>query len=544
MPQRICFFYPTRSTYAALFFVWIGVLGGIRPCAYGQNIESIRYSARTLIGRTEDGERYRLLRGAVRLMHKKMEMTCDSARFYEKRQYCIALGHVVMSDSSGVLYANRLNYDGLSRQAELRGEVRYEGPLGVLQTQSLDYDLKERRASFFGGGTMQDSTETLTSQRGTYERNGKIGHFTGDVLATSPSYDLRCDTLHRDSQLRLLRLGGHTQLRLEDSVEVESLAGGFFYSAEKRFLFYHARASQKGRTMYGDTLVIDDDEKQSLHSQGHAWLSLGDSLSFWGTQSLLTAEHLYVYGQALTQRILPKDTFYLAADTLVIHMQEKKESLSQDSVKEDSASNTTLELLDWRAWGDSRFVKNKVLAYADTLRYEQADSVLHFKGELPLLWFDDIQASADSIQALLPQLQLQKIYLSGNAFSVMQDSLGLFNQLSSHDMRFFFQEDTLAYIDVLANTQSIYHLLEGDSALMGMNHVLSGEARLYFVSQKLDQVRFLFGPTGTFYPPSEITATNNRLDGFLWHPEKRPSHKRLQEKTTENKGYWQGLGFR
>ena len=66
------------------------------------------------------------------------------------------------------MYGQYLHYDGRTKLARLRKDVKLENKTTTVFTDSLDYDRVADIAYYFEGGTVTDAQNTLTSDYGQF----------------------------------------------------------------------------------------------------------------------------------------------------------------------------------------------------------------------------------------------------------------------------------------------------------------------------------------------------------------------------------------
>ena len=481
--------------------------GGFPTDLLGQKIEKIRYRANTLVSVLRNGVRQQFLQGAVRFKHENANMYCDSALFFQKEQYLDAFGNIKLVDEGRRLYGRILAYDGKKRYARFRGDVRYVPQKGTLRTDSLDYDMGNEQAFFWGGAVLRDSAKTLTSRRGRYQISEKFWHVKDSVKVFHPDYTLYCDSLKGSETLGKSWIQGATKLWMGDTAQLHAHKGGVTMEEEDKIVFYEALMQTPTYHIWGDTLVFD--QANSVHTaQGRVMIAIEDSLTLFGKKAVYEPEkdEIWMYGDAVVRKVLVDDTLYLRSDTL--HMKQ------DGDVKNFTASPQV------RMYGQD------ILALCDSVHYGDADSVIHMRRDI-ILWRENVQITANEADILFKEGHIVRIDLSGVPYVVEQDTLNFFNQATGRNMHLHFTQDTLRHIDIEGNSENIYHLLEGDTALVGMNRIVSGNAKLLFGKKKLQNALFKVNPKGTFFPPKDILPTNNRLKGFSWKPESKPDRANM-----------------
>ena len=318
-----------------------------------------------------------------------------------------------------------------------------------------------------------------------------------------------CDTLYYDMARSFAEMAGATQLLLSDTAQVYAQGGGIAENEVQQFTFYESVLETPSYKVWGDTLFFDQLQGH-YRGRGHLMIEIGDSLRLFAKQGYYDTSkgEIWLQGEAVARRILPKDTIYLRSDTL--HMQEED-------------GKTVQHIL---AYPRAQVYGSDMSARCDSMVYLAADSLILLREE-PIIWLENNQTTADSVNIYMPHFRLKRADFWGNALTVSQDSLKLFNQLRGRSMHMHFANDSLRYIDVKGNAESIYHVLEGDTALLGMNRVVSGEVRMFFQGNGLEDVLFLQSPSGTFFRPLDITSANSRLRGFSWQDSLRPDREKL-----------------
>jgi hypothetical protein len=199
------------------------------------------------------------------------------------------------------------------------------------------------------------------------------------------------------------------------------------------------------------------------------------------------------------------DTFFLSADTLV--------SIESEIDAEDRIL----------AYKDVKLFKTNLQGKADSASYVVLDSMIYFY-EDPVLWNEGNQMESDSINVLLVENLIDKMYLNRNAFVISQDTLRNFNQVKGRDMIAQFDGKQITKIDVNGNGESNYfYLLDDMTDIMGLNHILCSNLILRFIEGKLDNISFYTNPDATFTPTHELLDDDKLLEGFSWRDGERPS---------------------
>ena len=104
------------------------------------------------------GNGIKRLLGNVRMSHKNLTLTCDSAYLDETINQFKGFSrvHIIKADTLHV-YAQKLDYNGQSELAQLEGNVLMYNGKETLKAPRLDYNMKDETAIYYGGGQIIDS---------------------------------------------------------------------------------------------------------------------------------------------------------------------------------------------------------------------------------------------------------------------------------------------------------------------------------------------------------------------------------------------------
>lgn len=477
-----------------------------------QKKDKIKYKADELENFREDGVKFKKLTGNVVFTQKSTVINCDSAYFYSKENRMEAFGRVRIKDGDSItITSNLLTYIGDESKAFLRENVVYTNLKETLYTDFLNYDVDEKIAHYFNKGKLVDKDNTLTSEIGYYYSNTDYAEFYKNVFLKSQEYDLYTDTLEYFTESKTGISRGPTRIVTDDSVTVNS-EGGKFKTARKLTEFLGGNIESEDYIIIGDELYFDDQE-EVYTAIGHVKLKAKeDDIIIYGNKAIYDKKSgvSKVFGFPLMKKLMKKDTFYLAADTLVA------------IENEDESKERIL------AYENVKIFKSNLQGIADSLAYFQADSMISLYDD-PVLWNQDSQIESDSIDILLANEQIDGMSLRKNSFLISKDTLGQYNQIKGRDMVAKFMDDYIQTVDVNGNGHSLYFVLENDSLLLGMNNIYCSNMRIRFDENILESISFYKSPDAKFIPPQKLTESDQVLEGFSWRIIERP---KLEEVAT------------
>ncbi len=477
-----------------------------------------------------------LLKGNVRFRHEDALMYCDSAYFYEKTNSLDAFGHVRLLQGDTIAgYGDVLYYDGNSRFARLRNNVRLVHTGTTLTTDSLNYDRRQNIAWYFTGGTIQDSLNTLTSRWGQYTPYNHTALFKTDVRLVNKQFVLTSDTLCYNTQTNIANLVGATHIVYEEETDIYSTLGWYNTRTEESMLLRHSRiVHSDGKSLTGDTIFYD---KQKGLGRVHRHMEMRDTIqkaSLYGNYGEMYEDSKsgFATDSAMFVDWSEDDYLYMHADTLrteeipyrIFRLLER-DSLLVDSVLTAQAPDTIWQDTTYRqvrAFYGVRVWRRDLQAVCDSISYNLRDSVMQMMG-VPVCWSDNQQLSADRIDIYMKNGTVDYIHGVGGSTAVQKENLEQFNQLSGKEMFAYVRDGELYRIDVNGNAETVFYPKEEDDGeVIGVNRTQSSYVKLYITDQKIDHILFTTATSGTMYPLDEASESITRLAGFFWADSARP----------------------
>lgn len=476
---------------------------------YSQKVDRIKYKAEDLFEFRKNGEKIRRLIGNVVFAQETTTMYCDSSYYYVEDNVMEAFGHVKIIDDSVTITSRKLIYNGQDRTAKLRQNVIYTKADQRLTTDFLDYNMDTEEGQYFNGGQLKDSVNVLTSKTGYYYGLQKYALFYSNVVLVAPDYTLKSDTLRYNIRPKIAITEGKTTIITEDE-SILHAKGGTFRTRMDQSQFVEGTVETTDYYMEGDELFFDD-LKKYYDAKGNVKLtSKEDDVVITGDDGFADKANgiSKVYGNALMRRFLREDTLYLAADTLVSIESE------YDSAKRILAYHNV------RIW------KRNLQGLADSASYFLQDSLLYFY-EDPIFWNLKNQLEGDTIVMEVTEKEIKTMSLLQKAFLATEDTLKNYNQIKGRTMLAHFEQSKIDRIYVNGNGESIYYVLDEDDPnniiTLGMNRILCSDMTIRFVNEELDNISFYIKPEARFIPPHELTPGVQKLDGFEWRGDQRPS---------------------
>lgn len=483
--------------------------GDVKPSSTGKKTNVFLENAETFSYDIDLMADAQLLKGNVRFRHDDAILYCDSAYFFEQQNSFNAYGHVrIVQGDTLFIYGDVLYYDGNTKMARLRKNVRMHNRTVFLTTDSLNYDRAVNVGYYFTGGKLTDVDNTLTSKFGYYYPGLEMALFRGDVLLTNPNFVMNADTLKYFTKNHIAQILGPTTILYEQETTIYTEKGWYNTTSEQSELLLNSLIThQDGKTLTGDTIFYD--KKTGIGNAFHHVI-LNDTAK----KVSLTGHYLYYKeeGQvalakdsALMIDYSSTDTLYLNADTLFSYAVD-----SVDKIVE--------------AFYNVRVFRNDLQAVCDSARYETRDSVLHLLKK-PVLWSDNQQITGDTIRIFSVNDELDRLQIINSAFVCQQEDSVRFNQLSGKEVTAYIAKGELYRVDVRGNAESIFFPREADSTMIGMNQTESSFLTVYLKEQKIDRIILFPSPTGVMTPLDQVTAESLYLLNYSWQITIRPQSR-------------------
>jgi lipopolysaccharide export system protein LptA len=441
-------------------------------------------------------------------------MYCDSAYLYTNNS-ADAFGHVHITQGDTVdTYGETLHFDGNSKMAELRKNVKLVDKDMTLTCNVLFFDTKNNLATYTGGGTIVNKENTLISDRGYYFTHTKKVAFKKNVVLSNPRYTMYSDTLNYNTTTKITYfLGPTTIVSKQDFIYCEN---GFYNTITDIAQFNkNAYIISKNQKIKGDSIYYN---KVLGIGKGFDHISITDTtqnISITGDFGISNElfNTAFVTGHAQMIQVFTKDTLFMHGDTL----KAEKDSVYQVM----------------KAWHKVKFYKSDMQGKCDSLVYSYRDSAMHLFRD-PVVWSSKkkqcTQLSADRIDLKTSKGVLKNMLLTNSAFIISQEDSLRFNQIKGKTMCGYFINNELYKILVNGNGQSIYYGAESPKEnskkkYIGVNKADCSEMLIFLKENQVSNITFITKPDATMYPIKELTPKELQLKDFAWRIQLKPAGK-------------------
>jgi lipopolysaccharide export system protein LptA len=199
------------------------------------------------------GGAYRLISN-VKFTHEGAQMYCDSAYYYPGSNSLDAFSRVHINQADTMnLYGEFLHYDGNTRIAQVRRNVRLVGRNTKLTTRALDFDLGRNIGYYTSHADIESGENQLSSQQGYYYSNQNMYYFRDSVILRNPDYTMYSDTLKYNTTTNVAYFFGPTDI-IGDSSYIHCEDGWYNTETNKSMLKEKALVKNKKQIIKGDSL--------------------------------------------------------------------------------------------------------------------------------------------------------------------------------------------------------------------------------------------------------------------------------------------------
>ncbi|HPR32551.1 MAG TPA: OstA-like protein, partial [Prolixibacteraceae bacterium] len=429
-----------------------------------ENADSMLYNESIV----KDAQR---LIGNVKLTHKKMIVFCDSAWSYGSKNAVDAFGrvHIIQNDTLN-MWADYVHYNGEASMIRARRRVKLKDPRLTLTTDSLDFDTKEEIGYYNYGGTIVDSSNTLTSIIGRYYSQRDELFFKDSVKLVNDDYVMTSDTMRYNTKTEVVHIVGPTRI-IGDSTYLYSEEGWFDTRQNLSELTKNSTVRRGDTQLEADYIYYDDRTGEGTARENVIINDYTNNIIVAGGKAHYNdfSEFARVSDSALFIQCFQEDSLFLHADTL--YTRPDTSSMGQKIVT--SSYNV-------------RFFKEDMQGTCDSLLYFTKDSTTRLFYD-PVIWSDNNQMSADFIEIETNSPPPSFIYLTDNSFIIQEIDTTKYNQIKGKKMIGFIDGKNLYKIDVDGNGQSIYYPAD-DRDYIGMNKAESSKIAIYMKENKMNRI--------------------------------------------------------
>lgn len=448
-----------------------------------------------------------VLVGDVCFRHDSSYMYCDSALFYKTDNSLEAYSNVRMEQGDTLfVYGQYLRYDGNTKIARLRENVRMENGQVTLFTDSLNYERIPNIGYYFEGGMIVDSLNQLSSYYGQYSPSTKLAVFNDSVRLENPNFTLISDTLHYNTDSKISTILGPSVI-VSDSGTIHTSRGWYDTVHNTSMLLDRSEVISGNRFLTGDSISYD---------RGNGFGEVFGNMSIRDTLQHIILQGEYGYYNEKNGYAFATDSAccleYSQGDTLYLHA---------DTLQMVTIDSTYREV---KAYYGVRFFRKDLQGVCDSMQFNSRDSILYMYSE-PVIWNDKYQLYGDTIAVFMNDSTIDFAHVKQFAFAAQELDTSYYNQLKGNDLKAYFSGKAVRQIDVSGNAESIFYPLEKDGSMVGMNTTQSAYLTIWLKDSKLEKIKTWTKTIAQMIPIPDLNPKQKVLKDFFWFDYLRPKDK-------------------
>ena len=472
-----------------------------------KNIEIIN-ADHTFADINKHPEYWRLI-GNVSFKHNNAMMHCDSAYHFTNTNKIKAFGKIkIVQGDTLTLTGKKLTYSGTIAEAEMQGNVKLVDKHMTLTTEKIFYNLNTNIASYPSNGTITEEGKTISSKKGEYHSNIHRFIFKDSVRVSTKEYNIITNDMHYNSESKIANFFGSSYII---SKEKTIYCENGWYDTHKNISKFKKNAyiKSKNQILKGDSIYYNQNTGYGKAINNVIIIDTLEGITVYGdlAEYFEKNEIIEITKNPWLQILFEKDTLFMYANTFISKQKlGEKKILAYDKVK---------------------FFKPNLQGKSDSLCYNFSNSTIQMFNK-PVLWSDNFQITADSIDCLIKQKKINHMLLRPNPMIISKEDSLNYNQIKGKNMIAYFEENNINRIDIKGNGQSIFIVEDEESESnkkIGLNYTEGTNLKLYFKNNQLESVNYETQPKSTTTPYSNIKEEERYLKGFNWREKEQPKNK-------------------
>ncbi|MDE6339458.1 MAG: hypothetical protein K2K97_06695 [Muribaculaceae bacterium] len=306
--------------------------------------------------------------------------------------------------------------------------------------------------------------------------------------------------LSAETRARLKSYTSLADVSKDFNIEIETLPRGYREPGKGGKLMGVQERTVQKKVVSSDNSAIKKDENSGLVTS--------DTTPSAELVSVENGEEDEIYNDSLSS----------LADTLGI---ERISRPKIDKLGRDSAYMVPKDYQVAKAIGRARFFRQDLQGVADTIIYQEYDSMLYLIRK-PIVWNEEKQIYGERIDVHFNDSTVDRAFVPKNGF--MAESIGedFYNQLAGKQMTAYFENSDLTRLEVEGNVETIFLPQENDSTYNKLVNVESSFLTIDLKNRALDKLKFWPETTGTLTPLFLVKKSQMYLRGFRWYDALRP----------------------
>ncbi|SFE88253.1 OstA-like protein [Chitinophaga sp. CF118] len=447
-----------------------------------------------------------------KLVNGKSVLTSQEGFYYADTKDVYFKKNVVMIDPEYTLTTDTLLYNTETKIATIVAPTTINDGKTIMYATSGTYNTESGQGNFDSRPTIEDSTATITADNITMDKATGMAYATGNMV-------------YRDTAQKMTLLSNYGTVNQKEKTILATQHPLMIMEREKDTMFVTADTLFSGIIKKDTTKHINPkagkDSVLVLRKDVDSSGTVKDSAFMKGLALAIKDSTEAGRDSALVITKAADSILVIKKDTVEIGPKPQTLALKSDTTSEKKDTSETRYLM---AWHNVKIFSDSLQGVADSLYYSSKDSIFRFYKQ-PVLWATGTQLTGDTIFLYIKNQTADKILLDQNGLIVKEAGKNLYNQIKGNQITGYFSGQTLDWMHVDGNAESIYYIKDDDGGFISVNKTLSGIINIYFRNSELHHVTFIKDPEGTMYPFSQRPLDQLLLENFHWEIDRKPKSK-------------------
>lgn len=471
-----------------------------------------------------------------RLVNGKSVLTSDEGYYYTEPKDMHFIRNVLLVDPEYTLSTSELMYNTGTKIANIIAPTTINNnDKSTMYATSGYYDTEKGYGNFGSRPTIEDSTSTITAD------NIEMDKATGMAYATG-------NMVYRDTARKMSLLANKGIANQREKTILATQKPLLIMEKNKDTLYMAADTLFSGVIKPGDSLSIPsvaglkripDGPTKNLRSiktirppeKFTATISpvtKGDSIA--KKQTVAGNVMMFMADSALTKTRQKLDTALVKnvkiAPLPIITISDSLPGIKHHA---DSVALTVpKDTADQRyilAYHNVRVFSDSLQAVADSVFYSSKDSTFRLFYN-PVIWSNNTtQLSGDTILMFTKNQTANKMLLKNNGFIINEAGPGMFNQIKGTTITGYVKDETLDWMHVEGNAETINYIKDNGGAYMSVNKAQCAYIDIFFRKGEVYKVSLFKDVDGTNYPFTKRPMDQLQLENFKWDIKRQPKSK-------------------
>ncbi len=472
-----------------------------------------------------------------KLVNGKSVLTSDEGYYYTETKEMHFMRNVLLVDPEYTLSTDELQYNTDTKIATIVAPTTINNnDKSVMYATSGYYDTEKGYGNFGNRPTIEDSTGTITAD------NIEMDKLTGMAYATG-------NMVYKDTARKMSLLANKGIVNQREKTVLATQKPLLIMEKNKDTMYMAADTLFSGVIRPDDSLSIPsvaglkrlpESPTKNLRSLKNirppekftatiSPITRGDSIARRQQDSIAANVMMFIADSTLAQTrqkldSAVKNVKVAPIPDVVMHdslpgIKHHADSMALSAPKDTSEQRYILAYHHVKIFSDS------LQGVADSVYYTSKDSIFRFYGT-PVLWSNNTtQLSGDTILMFTKNQTADKMLLKNNGFIINEAGPGMFNQIKGNVITGYVLAETLDWMHVEGNAETINYIKDKAGAYMSVNKAQCAIINIFFKKGEVDKVVLIKDPEGTVYPFTQRPKDQLLLENFKWDIKRQPKTK-------------------